>query len=98
MADKKGVLDANQEREIAKMLDDKIKFDNKLLETFDGKVFKAIISIVDDYGLDKLNEKYKDQLDILADYLFVKDWENAVIIVWELASMIIKEHLQNKDS
>jgi len=93
MADKKGILNSEQEKAIASFLDEKVPFENKIAESLDGFIFKGIITIVDDYGLDKLNEKYKAKADALADALFEKNWEVAVLIVWELATMIVKEYI-----
>jgi hypothetical protein len=56
MSDNKGILTKEQENQIAELLDEKILFNNGLLEAIDKTVFKAVISILDDYGADKLNE------------------------------------------
>lgn len=91
MADDKGILTREQENFLAQVLDEKIKFGNKILEAIDRTVFKSIITLVDDYGIDKINEQYKKQGEALAIALIEKNYEDAVIIVWELASLIIKE-------
>lgn len=97
MADNKGILSAAQEKELASLLDFKIKFNNKLIETVDGAMFKGIIAIVDDYGLDKLQENYQRKAQALSAYLFAKNWEKALIVVWELSSDIVKEYITKKE-
>lgn len=97
MADNKGILLATQERSIAQWLDGKFVFKNKLLEAVDGPVFKTIVTIVDDYGIEKLEVNYKEKADELADYLLAEDWENAAIVIFELVALIVKEHASKKE-
>ena len=96
MADKKGILTKEQEIILAEMLDEKIKFSNGLLEAIDKQVFKSIITLVDDYGLDRLEEKYKDKADALAELLFAENWAGALVVVWELATLIIAEEIKKE--
>lgn len=96
MADRKGILNKEQEKYLAKLLDEKVEFGNKILEAIDGTVFKAIISIVDDYGADKLQENYKEKAGELAGYLIDENWQASVMVVWELSSLIIKEYLSKE--
>ena len=97
MADKKGILSKEQEKYLAQLLDEKVEFGNKILEMIDGMVFKAIISLVDDYGLEKLQENYKEKADELADFLLAEDWQSAVVVIWELSAMIVKEYITDKE-
>jgi hypothetical protein len=96
MADQKGILNKDQEKIIAELLDKKVVFNKPILEAVDGYVFKAIITIVDDYGLEKLQENYKEKADELADALLAENWEVVIIVIWELTSLIIKELIAKK--
>ena len=44
----KGILTAEQEKQLATIIDDAIVFKSKVLELIDGYVFKALITYIDD--------------------------------------------------
>jgi hypothetical protein len=97
MSDEKGLLLKQQENEIAEFLEKKVKFKSPVLEAFDKPVFKAIISLVDDYGLDKLPEEYQEDGSKLATALLDKDYESAAIYVWKLGSKIVEEFIKKEE-
>ena len=94
MADNKGIFLAEEERQMAEALDNAIPFKNKIAEAIDGIAFRIAIVIVDDYGIDKLSEAYKEKLVLIKEQAFLKNWLNAALGVWELALLIIKEQSQ----
>jgi len=97
MADNKGIFLAEEERQMAQALDDAIPFKNKIVEGVDGIAFRISIVIVDDYGIDKLSEAYKEKLTEIKEQAFLKNWLEAALGVWELALLIIKERSQEQE-
>lgn len=90
MADNKGIFLAEEEKEMAKALDDAFDFENKIVEAGDGLAFRVAIVVVDDYGIEKLDDQYKVKLAIVKDSIFNKEWFDAAMGVWELALEIMK--------
>lgn len=97
MSDEKGLLLKEQENQIAEFLEERVKFKSPLLEAVDKPVFKAIISLVDDYGLEKLPEEYKGDASGLATALLEKNYESAALYVWRLGSKIVEEFIQKEE-
>jgi hypothetical protein len=93
MSDQKGILSREEEKQLAKLADDKVVFENKKFELLDGYFFRLAITAVDDYGLDRLKEDYKVQAEALADNLFAKEWDKALMVIWDMSSDIIKRQL-----
>ena len=89
MSDQKGILNKDQEKVIAKFLDEKIKFEKVWLEALDGVVFGTVVSLVDDYGLDAINAVYKEPLATMADGLLEEDYEKAAMAAATLLDIII---------
>jgi len=84
----KGILTKKQTDVLAKYLDDKIKLTG-LKELFDGIVFDFIISIIDDYGLNKIKQVYKDKLGELVVLISKKDYDNAALKAGEILDLAI---------
>jgi hypothetical protein len=71
----KGILTLEQEQKLGILLDDAIKLKGWIPELLDGYVFKAIITLVDDTFIDKLQEDLKVKLAALADAVMAEDIE-----------------------
>ena len=97
MGDKKGLLLKEQENKIADYLEEKVKFKSSLLEAFDKPVFKAIITLVDDYGLEQLPDEYKEDGSALATTLLNKDYETAAMYVWRIGAKIVEDFLKKEE-
>lgn len=91
--EEKGIFTKEQEKNIAKYLDEKFKFKNKFVEAVDGVAFKYVIAIVDDYGMEKIPDTYKPLVANLTDALIAEDWANSAGIVFELATLIIRGNI-----
>lgn len=81
---RKGVFNTEQEEFIAEVLDSAFKFKNPLFETFDKPVFKALIKVGDDTGLDKINVTWKEKLIPIIDAAMAKDVETVRTLVVDL--------------
>lgn len=89
----KGIFTKEQEKAIAKYLDEQFEFKNKFVEAVDGVAFKYVIAIVDDYGLDNIPDTYKHLSAQLGDALIAEDLAKSAGIVFELATLIIKNEI-----
>ncbi len=77
----KGILTKEMEVLISEMLDNLFVFDNKIIEAVDGKLFRIIISQIDDRFGEKIPEPYKSTLrDILITVFQEKDYQLAISI------------------
>jgi len=94
MADEKGLLLKEHENQIADFLEEKVKFKSPFLEAIDRPVFKAIISLVDDYGLEHLPDDYKEYGQELAKALFEKDYETAALYVWKIGAALVEDFIK----
>jgi hypothetical protein len=83
MAERKGLLTAEQEKVLAELLDEAIKF-NGLLETMDGIAFKLIIKTVDDNFAEKIPAEWQSPLEPLIDKVIEQDWAAAGELAAEL--------------
>lgn len=97
MADEKGLLLKEQENQIAEFLEEKVKFKSPILEALDKPVFKAIISLVDDYGLENLPEEYQEDGAALATALLDKNYNVAAMYVWKIGSKIVEDFIKKEE-
>lgn len=72
----KGILTSSQEKTMGKWLDSHINLPWGL-EMFDKATFVGLIRIVDNYGVNLLDEDVKENLAILITALFDKDYDLA---------------------
>lgn len=93
MADNKGLFTRDEEQILASKADEAIKFDNKVVEAFDGLAFKFIIAIVDDYGLGRLNEDYKSEVKEIIEQLSERDWFTVLSLTFDLGFKIIQANI-----
>jgi len=86
----KGFLNNEQERYLAKIVDNAIEA-NGLLELFDGYFAKVAITLIDDYGLEKINvpEDVKGKLSELIDSALVEDVEKSEEIASEIINSLV---------
>lgn len=75
MAERKGLFTPAQEEFIAEILDDFFKFKNPILEKFDKTIFKLLVQIGDNQGLNKLGDAWKVELAPIVDAAMEKDVE-----------------------
>lgn len=73
----KGILTADLESKLAKMLDDVVKLSG-ILEAVDGTAFKLVISAIDNNVAEKIPEPYKTKIaEILSEVVAEKDYSEA---------------------
>lgn len=86
MSERKGILTPEQENFIAKLLDEKIKFKNPILESMDRMAFKAIITVIDNNLIDRIPEDWKNPLEPILDDAIAEKWEDAASKIATLAN------------
>ena len=64
---RKGVLTPQQEDFLAQIMDDFFKFKNPIMEKFDKMFFKLMIQTVDNNGIHKLNQEWKNDIIPIID-------------------------------
>lgn len=86
----KGVLSKNQEKQFAEAIDKAIK-GKGLVELVDGYAAKALITFIDDAGIEKLNLKpeLKERLGDLADAAIAEDIEGAEVIAADIINQLV---------
>jgi hypothetical protein len=67
MTTRKGLLTPEQQDFIAEVLDEFFKFKNPLYEKFDKMVFKILVKVGDDVGLDKIKPSWKEKFIPMID-------------------------------
>jgi hypothetical protein len=67
MSERKGLFTSEQEEFLADVLDDFFKLKNPVFEQFDKLVFKNLIRIGDDTGLDQIDPVWKVKLVPIVD-------------------------------
>jgi hypothetical protein len=85
---RKGILTPDQEKKLANILDEKIKL-NGLLEAFDFYLFKALIQVVDDYAVDKLEDNLQLQIIEFVDLVIEGKYEEASEVAAKLSDNVI---------
>jgi hypothetical protein len=93
-----GILTAVQEKKIADLLDDAIKFKGVILEIIDGYFFKVLVTVLDDKVLDKLKAEVKAKLALLVNAILGDDVPAAEAAVAEVLASLIKIPGLDKDS
>jgi len=72
---RKGMLTDEQENFLAKLLDEKIKFKNPILESMDKMAFKTIIAVVDNNLVNKIPPEWQTPLEPIIDDAIAGKWE-----------------------
>lgn len=75
MEEREGLFTPEQEEFLAEVLDTVFKFNNVLYEKFDKTVFKAILKVGDNSGLDKIPAAWKVKLIPIIDAAIAEDKE-----------------------
>lgn len=83
-----GILTDEQQKFLAKLLDDKIKL-NGLLEIVDGFIFNAIIVLLDDKLVEKLKNEIKKPLSELVQAIMNEQYDLVAEIAPELLNTLI---------
>jgi hypothetical protein len=90
MSSDKGILNREQEKAFARLIDDAIKAKG-LVELFDGYAARAIIVIVDDELIEKLKlaPGLKEKLGNLADAALAENVDDAEVIGAAILNMLV---------
>ena len=72
----KGILSKDHEKFLAKFLDEKIKLKG-FWEKFDATIFRGVISLVDNYAIDRVKDDYKESIASIVQFLIDKEYELA---------------------
>lgn len=86
----KGILTKAQEKKFAEAIDKAINAKG-IVELLDGYVARAVISLIDDQGVEKLNLKpeLKVKLSELADAAIAEDIESAQLIAADIINQLV---------
>ena len=83
-----GILTTVQEKQLAEMVDNALKFKG-ILELIDGYVAKILISYLDDKVLDKLKDELKVKLAALVDAVMAEDIELSETLAAEIINGLV---------
>lgn len=83
-----GILTTVQEKQLAEMVDNALKFKG-ILELIDGYVAKILISYLDDKVLDKLKDELKAKLAALVDAVMAEDIELSETLAAEIINGLV---------
>lgn len=86
--EEKGILNPEQEKKLAELLDELVKLKG-FLELVDGYVFKALITFLDDKFADQIKVEIKLKLAELVDAVLAEDVEAAEILAADVINMLI---------
>jgi len=84
-----GILTAEQEKQLAAMLDEVIKFKSPILEWIDGYLCKVAITLLDDKVVDKIKEEIKVKLATLVDAAMAEDLELSETIAADIVNGLV---------
>lgn len=83
-----GILTTVQEKQLAEMVDNALKFKG-ILELIDGYVAKILITYLDDKVLDKLKDELKIKLAALVDAVMAEDIELSETLAAEIINGLV---------
>lgn len=83
-----GILTTVQEKQLAEMVDNALKFKG-ILELIDGYVAKILITYLDDKVLDKLKDELKVKLAALVDAVMAEDIELSETLAAEIINGLV---------
>lgn len=83
--EQKGILNPDQEKFLAKLMDEKVKFSNPLIEVVDGVAFKLAITLLDDNLLEKIPADWKNPISPIVDAAIEGRWNEVATAIANLA-------------
>ena len=84
MSEIKGIISPRGENLLAKLLDEKVKWKNPLIEAVDGKVFKIFIKTIDNTFLDKIPQEWQNPIEPIIEAAIDKQWLTAGELIAQL--------------
>lgn len=86
--EEKGILTADQEKQIASWLDELVKLKG-FVELIDGYVFKVVITLLDDTLVDRLKVELKVKLAALVEAVMAEDVPLAETIAADIINGLV---------
>lgn len=82
--ERKGILTKQQELFLSKAIADKLNFSNALLNRFKLRIARMIIRAADNYGLDRINSGWKEDIIPIVDAAIKGEKDTVRLLVNDL--------------
>lgn len=81
----KGIISPQGEDLIAALLDNAITWKNPIMKLFGKRIFKVIISTIDNNLLERIPEEWQNPLEPIIAAAVNKEWEEAALLISKFA-------------
>lgn len=81
----KGIISPQGEDLIAALLDNAITWKNPIIKLFGKRIFKVIISTIDNNLLERIPEEWQNPLEPIIAAAVNKEWEEAALLISKFA-------------
>lgn len=81
----KGIISPQGEDLIAALLDNAITWKNPIMKLFGKRIFKVIISTIDNNLLERIPEEWQNPLEPIIEATVNKEWEEAALLISKFA-------------